>query len=59
MGCDSRGAGGGLGGVFTGVGHASGVLGAGEGGGDWPTGLAGLGVDMTICGGRVVYGGAA
>ena len=56
---DSGGAGGDLGGVFTGVGHAPGVLGAGEGGGDWPMGLAVLRVDMTICGGLVTHGGAA
>ena len=56
---DSGGVGSDLGGVFFGVGHASGVPGADEGGGDWSTGLAGLGWDMTICGGRVVAGGAA
>ena len=35
------------------------VLGADESGGAWPTGLAALGVDMTICGGLVTHGGGA
>ena len=37
-----------------GCGVTPGVLGAGEGGGDWPMGMAVLGGDMTICGGRGV-----